>query len=76
MGIVCYDFGGERNVSGDDQVPGLQVRDDVLVCLIEAARNLDHPDQRGGGRMQLLVLDERQRTFCTLCGRNRDVLDD
>ena len=73
---ACDHLGGQRNVSGDHEVPGLDLLHDLMVGDVEALSDADALDERGRGDPKQRVRDERRQDLRALGGPEQDLLDD
>src|SRR5450631_869173 len=70
------DLGGERNVSGDDEVPGGHALDDLSVRHVETGGYLNRAQGGDAGNRQWLIGDQRHTNPGALGRSEQNLLDD
>src|SRR6266851_3933721 len=69
-------LGGERNIGGDDEVPGGHALDDLSVRHIETGGYLNGEKAGDAGNLQRLIGDQRYANTRALGRAEQDLLDD
>jgi hypothetical protein len=73
-GVFVDDFGGQRNIGGDDKISRLTTLNDFIVGYIETLLYLKKRNKRGFGDFKKLVGYQSNRNFCPSCSPEQNFL--